>query len=454
MRHPLLAPDLRELIVDGDANALRDFFEGHHPADAAELLDDLAPGEALFVLKLLPDRQRAEMFSYLDPPLQDGVSEGMDIADLASLITHMSHDERADLMSRLPAERSDQILPRLARAEREDIRRLASYEEGTTGSVMTSDYATLPSDATAAAAIERLRHAAPDRETIYYCYVVNDDRKLIGFISLKDLILSPPNRRVADLMQAEPLMVRVDEDQEAAARTLQEYDLLALPVVDADGRLVGIVTHDDVIDVIVEEATEDVHRLGGVEPLDDSYLRTSFFSLFTKRGFWLAILFFGGFLTTTAMVFFNDLVESLPALMLFLPLIVSAGGNCGSQSATLITRALALDELNPGDWFRVLYHEILMGLSLGVALGAVGFLRAILVPDDVTSGLPSSQLALVVALGVACVVIVGNLVGALLPLLLKRLGLDPALMSNPVVASLVDVTGIVAYFAIAQALLL
>jgi magnesium transporter len=450
MRHPLLAPDLRELIEERSEEPLRDFFAAHHPADSAELLDDLKADEVIFVLNLLDGRERAAVFSYLEPELQDGVAGLMERGTLAALLTYMSHDERADLVSRLPAERTEQIMPLLAHAEREDIRTLASYREGTAGAVMTSDYATLPAESTAAAAIERLRHVAPDRETIYYCYVVDDERRLVGFVSLKNLILAPPTRLVSQIMQTEVVSATVDEDRELAAQKLMEYDLIALPIVDSESRLVGIVTHDDVIDVIVDEATEDVYRMGGVEPLGETYLRTPFATLWGKRSFWLAILFVGGFLTTTAMESVEDFYETVPALVLFMPLIISAGGNCGSQSTTLITRALALGEVHPTDWFRVLWHEILMGASLGLALGLVGFARAWFTPGAALKGVDPVKLASVVAVGVAVVVLWGNLVGALLPLALKRCRLDPALMSNPVVASLVDVTGIVAYFAIAK----
>lgn len=454
MRNPLLAPDLREVVADRDEACLRDFFNGHHPADAAELLDDLEPDEVIFVLKLLDGRERAAIFDYLDGPLQDGVAERMDDHDLAALITYMSHDERADLMTRLPTERSDHIYPLLARAEREDIRRLQSYEAGTTGAVMTSDYATVPADDTAAHAIDRLRHEAPDRETIYYCYVVDDQRHLKGFVSLKNLILAPPHRRVVDIMQEDCVYAVVDDDAEATARKLGEYDLIAMPVVDHDHKLVGIVTHDDMLDLVVEEATEDVHRLGGVGPLEDGYLHTSFRILWLNRALWLSILFAAGFLTTTALSNFEDVFRKIPALVLFVPLIVSAGGNCGSQSATLITRALALGELTPRDWFRVFVHEVLMGLSLGLALGCLGFVRALMAPDDSYPEGALLMLAGTIGLAVSVVVLCGNLVGALMPLLLKRLGFDPALMSNPFVASLVDVTGIVTYFALASVILL
>lgn len=454
MRHPLLAPDLREVILDRDEAVLREFFGPHHPAEAAELLDDLQPEEVSFVLGLLSGRERAAIFSYLDAPLQDGVAAIMERNSLAALLTYMSHDERADLAERLPQERLAQIMPLLAHAEREDIRLLTSQAEGTAGAVMTSDYATLPAEISAAQAIERLRQEAPDRETIYYSYIVDAQRKMIGFVSLKDLILAPPTRPVAQIMQTDVVNVRVDEDQEVAAKKLAEYDLIALPVVDADDRLVGIVTHDDVIDVIVQQATEDVHRMGGVGMLEESYLRTPFVTLWSKRAFWLAILFVAGFMTASVLSDNESLYREFPELMLFLPLIISAGGNCGSQSATLITRALALGELRPGDWFRVLWQEILMGASLGLTLGLVGVARVWLTPREDVTRLTILALMQIVGVGVAVVVVCGNLVGALSPLVLKRCGLDPAVMSNPVVASLVDVTGILAYFAIANVMLL
>ncbi|HEY4312310.1 MAG TPA: magnesium transporter [Pirellulales bacterium] len=460
MRHPLLAPDLRELVLEREEKALRDFFVPHHPAATAELLDDLAPEESLYVLALLGGRVRAEVFSYLEPELQDGIAQLMDRSVLAALVSAMSHDERADLITRLPEERTQQILPLLAQAEREDIRRLTAYKEDTAGAVMTSDYATVPAELTAAAAIDRLRHEAPDRETIYYCYVLDDHRRLVGFVSLKNLILAPPQRRVVDLMQREVISSVVDEDQEIAAGKLMEYDLLALPIVDHENRLVGIITHDDVADVIVEEASEDVYRLGAVGPLDDSYLRTPLVTMWGKRSFWLAILFCAEFMTMMVLLRYKETFDAVPGLVLFIPLIISAGGNCGSQSATIITRALALGEVRPSDWFHIVWHEIMMGASLGLTLGAlglvgaIGFLRTLGGHDETVGNVTVAHMAMVVAMGVATVVVCGNLVGATLPLLLKRLGLDPALMSNPVVASLVDVTGILVYFAIAEAFLM
>src|SRR3954449_5486948 len=250
MRTPRRAPHLRELIQAGEIAALRDFFEDHHPARVAEMIEDLEPAEGDAILGVLEPRSRAEVMSYLGTERQVAIVEKMAPSDAAALLRLMSHDERADLVNRLDEDHVDQILPRMAHAEREDIRRLAGYEPGTAGAVMTTDYATLPAHVTVREALDRLRHEAPDRETIYYSYVVDARRKLIGLVSLKALILARPSARIEQIMQTDIVFVRVDEDQESVARKIAQYDLIAIPVVDADGLLVGIVTHDDAMDIL------------------------------------------------------------------------------------------------------------------------------------------------------------------------------------------------------------
>jgi magnesium transporter len=372
---------------------------------------------------------------------------------MSRLIEAMSPDDRVDLLEQLDDAVVDSLLPLVAQAERQDIRLLLSYPEHSAGAVMTSEYASLPADITVGEALSRLRKQAPDSETIYYVYVLDGQRHLLGLVSLRQLILARPTAIVGELMERELIQVHVEADQEEVAQILARYDFLAVPVVDSENRLVGIVTHDDVIDVVVDEATEDVHRLGGVEPLAESYLASPFFTLWRKRVFWLALLFVAELFTVSALKRYERAFEKLPALILFIPLIISCGGNSGSQSTTLITRALALGEIHPADWWRIVSREVLMGLCLGVALGLVGFGRALLVSSADAASVDLSRLATVVALGVTVVVLLGNVLGASLPLLFKRLGLDPAIMSNAFVASLVDVTGIVAYFTIATVLL-
>jgi magnesium transporter len=264
LRNPLLVPDLRELMRDGETDALRDFFGDLHPATVAEVLEDMEPDEGDTVFALLGPRARAEVMSYLDAETQVRIVEAMPTPDAAELFHLMSHDERADLVNRLDDDRVDEILRHMRQAEREDIRRLASYEPGTAGAVMTTDYAELPPGITVREALDRLRHEAPDKETIYSSYVVDPNRRLIGYVTLKKLIIARPSSRIEEVMQGDVIFARVDEDQELVARKIGKYDLIAIPVVDAHDILLGIVTHDDAMDILREEQTEDILAFGGV----------------------------------------------------------------------------------------------------------------------------------------------------------------------------------------------
>jgi magnesium transporter len=310
---------------------------------------------------------------------------------------------------------------------------------------MTTEYASLPADITASEALSRLRSVAPDNEMIYYIYVIGPERHLTGFVSLRDLILARPSALVSDLMERDILSARVDEDQEEVAKKIARYDFLALPIVDGAGKLVGIVTHDDVIDVVREEAVEDVQRLGGLDPLTVGYLQTRVFTLTWKRGMWLAILFFTALFTTTALNRYDETQRKFDWLVWFLPLIMSCGGNSGSQSATLIIAALSTGDVSLRDWYVVVRRELLMGLLLGAGLGVLGLLIAL-----VYVGWPN---ALVVPATVLLVVTCGTIVGSSLPLIFSRVGLDPAMMSNPFVSGIIDILGIVIYMNVALVLL-
>jgi magnesium transporter len=453
MVNPILLPDLRLMLSEQDKVGLAEFVNELHPATAADFSEGLSVEETWQVLAHAQIPRQAEIFEFYPLNKQIEMAQGAGRERMSRLIEAMSPDDRVDLLEQLDDAVVDSLLPLVAQAERQDIRLLLSYPEHSAGAVMTSEYASLPADITVGEALSRLRKQAPDSETIYYVYVLDGQRHLLGLVSLRQLILARPTAVVGDLMERELIQVHVEADQEEVAQILARYDFLAVPVVDSENRLVGIVTHDDVIDVVVDEATEDVHRLGGVEPLAESYLVSPFFTLWRKRVFWLALLFVAELFTVSALKRYELAFEKLPALVLFIPLIISCGGNSGSQSTTLITRALALGEIRPGDWWRIVSREVLMGLCLGIALGLVGFGRAMLVSSADTASIDLSRLAAVVALGVTVVVLLGNVLGASLPLLFKRLGLDPAIMSNAFVASLVDVTGIVAYFTIATVML-
>jgi magnesium transporter len=446
-----LIPDLRELIRDGELAGLRDFFAEHHPARVAELIEDLEEGEGDALYRILPPRNRAQVLSYLEPARQVKLVEAMPAPEAAELLHLMSHDERADLVKRLDEDVLDPVLPYLAQAEREDIRRLASYEPGTAGAVMTTDYVTLPPHITVREALERIRREAPDRETIYYCYVVDHKRRLIGFVSLKRLILSRRAAVIEDIMQRDVILARVDEDQEAVARQIDKYDLLAIPVVDASDQLVGIITHDDAMDILRQEQTEDILAFGGVsrdaEANQESYWRGRIVEAVRRRIGWLLLLFIAGTLTSHVSHFFKGVQLALPDLIDFVPLLIGTGGNAGSQTVGTIIRALALGEIQRNDGLRVLYREWLTGLLMGVVLGAIGFTYTYVLHGN-------AAFAAVIALAILFICMWANSVGALVPILARRFGIDPAVISAPLISTLVDATGLVIFYTVAIVLLI
>ncbi|WP_422926714.1 magnesium transporter [Singulisphaera sp. PoT] len=454
MRNPLLVPDLRELIQAGETEALQDFFGDLHPAHVAEVIEDLEPSEGDTILGLLPPRSRAEVMSYLDSERQVRSVEAMSPDQAATLLHLMSHDERADLVNRLDDERVDRILPFLAQAERDDIRRLSSYEPGTAGAVMTTDYVTLPPHLSVREALERLRHEAPDRETIYYSYVVDSRRKLIGFVSLKRLILSRPTSRIEEIMQRDVIFARVDEDQEAVARQIAKYDLIAIPVVDSSDMLLGIITHDDALDILRREQTEDMLAFGGVsrdaEADEESYWQGRIIEAVRRRIGWLLMLFIAGTITRFVVHSFNWVDDRFPELEFgtYIPLLIGTGGNAGSQTVGTIIRGLALGDIRQQDIVRVVGKEVLTGTLLGILLGALGFgFTWILLGESPTFGA-------VIALAILGICVWANGVGALVPLLARRFNIDPALVSAPLISTLVDATGLLIFYTIAIVLLI
>lgn len=454
MLSPLLLPDLRIAIEERDWETIAAFGIELHPHDVAELLESLAESEAVHAIFDHWDPEvGANVLEYLPPNLQDDLVERLDRTKLARMLEKMSHDERADLVKRMDEDHLSIVMPLVAKAEREDIRRLVAYEEGTAGAVMTSDYAALPASQTVSEALQNLRHMAPNRETIYYLYVLDSDRRLLGHLSLRDLVLAPPYQTVERLMRPDPILITADAPVGEAARLLGEYDLLALPVVDGERRLVGIITHDDAMDIVEEEATEDIHKLGAVAPLEENYLEIDVLTVWRKRVVWLVLLFIGGLLTFSVMEQYHDALKTIGALIFFVPLVTATGGNSGSQAATLMTRALALGQVTLSDWRRVIGREIVVGTLLGVTLGAVGLLRAALAPQEVLGGVEPWALGFTVGFAVAGICLWGSIIGAVLPLLFRRLKIDPALASSPFVATFVDVSGMLIYFNVARVLL-
>ncbi len=454
MVNTLLLPELRELLEEKDAQTLAAVLADLHPVSIAEFSEGLTVEETWQLLDHTSMDRQAEIFEFYPISKQVELVSSVGRDRMGRLIEVMSADDRVDLLRRLDDEVVESLMPLVARAERQDIRLLLSFPEGSAGSVMTTEYATLPANVTAERAITLLRQQAPSRETIYYVYVVDDTQRLIGFLSLRDLILARSSALVEEIMQRDVVAVRVDQDREEAARELARYDFLAIPVVDDQHHLVGIITHDDVIDVMVEEATEDALHMGGVTPIAENYLDAAFTTVWRRRALWLSALFLAELFTFTALASFEDAIKSIVALSLFVPLCISTGGNSGSQAATLITRALALGQVDAKAWFRVLRHELCMGVALGATLGAVAFVRAAMTPHSVLGNANRWVLALVISQSVAAICLWGTLVGSMLPLAFKRLGVDPGYASSPFVATFVDVTGIVIYFSIATLYLL
>jgi magnesium transporter len=454
MINTLYLPELREMLAESDKAGLQEFCTALHPARTAEFMEGLEGAEQWSVLRHAELALREQIFSYFPHERQVEIIESQDRAEVAELIADVAADDRVDLLHDVREEVVEELLPRLPLEIRREILRLREYPEGTAGAMMTTEVAKLGETLTARKALEELGKQAENLETIYYLYVVDDDDHLKGVVSARELVskIGKPDVKLIDLMTPDIVSVSATEDQEEVARKVAHYDLLAIPVVDGQRRLVGIITHDDVIDVVREEATEDAQQLAAVSPLEEGYLQTGVFTLSWKRGVWLTILFFTALFTASALQRYEERLKTWPWLMLFIPLIMSSGGNSGNQSATLIITALSTGNIRLSDWFRIAIRELQVGLMLGGFLAVFGFVVVWLITEDPAAG-QQRWWPLVVPISLVMVVTCGAFFGSMLPLIFKRLGLDPALMSNPFVAGLSDILAIVIYMSVALLLL-
>ncbi|RLT09126.1 MAG: magnesium transporter, partial [Planctomycetota bacterium] len=425
------------------------------------ILDELEDDQIWPILDKAELPIRVEIFEYLSLKRQIGLVEQLDPAKLSELFEWMSADDRVDLLSRMPEDRREDVLRLIARAERNDIRKLLSYDEGSAGAIMTTEYASLPANISVREALDQLRLQAPNSETIYYVYIISEDRRLEGFISLRELILAKPDARLSSIMQRDVIRFKVSEQREVVAQEMGRYNFIALPIVDADDRLVGIVTHDDAMDVVQEEATEDAYLQSAVGRLDDKYEDTPLLTILWKRGIWLLFLSIVALMNARVIGHYRSSTTEAPEvvqhetglatlILLFLPLVMASGGNAGSQSATLFIRMFALqptDSKGGVDGLinrRLILREFTIGLALGVALAALDFFVAF-----VFFGLSFAEAA-AIATTVVIVVILGTSAGTLLPLGLRRSGMDPAIMSNPLIAAMIDILAVVIFYEIAS----
>lgn len=448
MVNTLFLPELREMLQLGQETDLREFCVTLNPGRTAEFMEGLEDAEVWAVLQNAEPYRRAEIFGYFEEDRKLNMLTREPAEQTAVLVEEIPPDDRVDLIHALPAETVAKILPLLPEIDRRDIERLRSYVEGTAGSLMTTDVAKLAERFTAREALEELGRRASDLETIYYLYVVDDNNLLRGIVSARQLVsaISNTTKTLGDLMETDVVVALVGEDQESVAGKVERFNLLAIPVVDSGRQLLGIITHDDVIDVVREELTEDAQRIAAVAPLEDDFLRIGLFKLSYKRGIWLTILFFAALLTAFALRAYEEELETFAWLVWFIPLIISAGGNSGSQSATLVITAMTGGEVKNSDLPRVLSREFVVSLLLGGFLSLIGFLVALAIA-------PTAWAALVIPGTLLSVIFCGCMCGVTLPILFKQMGLDPALMSNPFVAGIVDILGIVIYINVARLLL-
>ncbi|MBL8077016.1 MAG: magnesium transporter [Anaerolineales bacterium] len=446
--------DLESLIASRDFAALREQTRNWPAGDLAELMEPLSAEKEAVVFRLLAREQAADVFSYLSQERQEELLKAMAHEDVAGILNAMSPDDRTSLLEELPANVIQQLLNLLSPQERAIASQLLGYEEDSVGRLMTPDFVRVRSHWTVAYALDHIRRYGVDSETMSMIYVIDKDNKLVDDLRIRQILLAPPESPISDLMDSRFISLKATDHREAAVEAFKDADLIALPVTDTVNTLIGIVTVDDILDVAEEAATEDFQKMGGSEALDEPYMKIAISKMVQKRATWLIILFLSEMLTATAMGRFEDEIAKAVVLSIFVPLVISSGGNSGSQASTLIIRAMALGEVKLRDWWHVMKREILSGLSLGGILGTIGFIRISIWHYLFGAyGEHWFLLALTVGLALVGIVLWGSLSGSMLPFLLRRVGLDPATSSAPFVATLVDVSGLIIYFTVAGLIL-
>lgn len=438
--------EIRELIAERKELGIRGLADRLGPADWADIVIRLDEDEVAVLLESIPDAEIPEILEELDPENAAAILRLQPREEAADLLEAIDPDDATDILAELPAAEAEQILQAMEPEEAAEIRELSAYPPDTAGGRMTPAFVAIAPDVRADDAITLLRRVAEEAETIYYVYVLDDEERLLGVLSLHNLVLTRPSTPVREVMIVDPIRVQARADQETAAQLLVDMNLLALPVVDDEDHLLGIITQDDVADVIEEETTEDFERLGGSQPLDTPYRFASAGLLVRRRVGWLLFLFLAGLLTSQVLEHYQDRLQGVPALIPYIPLIIGIGGNVGSQTVTTLVRAIGVGEVRLSDVGWVLAKEMLVGLTVGLIMGVVGYLRV---------GFPEGfQIGLVVGATIVLVALWSATVAAILPLVLERLGIDPAVVSAPLISTFVDATGLLFYMLIAGALLL
>lgn len=451
----LLQPDLEEMIQQKHWDELRQSLSELDPSDIAELLGDLPDESVAVIFRILSRDLAGQVFSYLSLDQQQRLLRLFSTDVMQAVVQSMTPDDRTRLLEELPGPVTRQLLQVLSPQELQAVRDLLGYPPGTAGRYMTPHYIALPVDMTAGEALAFIRQNGQGKETLNVVYLVDDKGVLQKDARLERIVLADPEVKVSNADQRPLVVVRATEDVEQVVQMFEKYDRVALPVTDDQGHMLGIITVDDVLDLVNREATEDIHKIGGMEALNAPYMEVGFLSMLKKRGGWLSVLFLGEMLTATAMGHFEEEIAKAVVLALFVPLIISSGGNSGSQAATIIVRSLALRELRLRDWWRVLFRELRVSITLGAWLGLIGFLRVVLWQHLgwIDYGEHYLLVGITVWVSLIGVVTFGSVTGSMLPFILRGVRLDPATSSAPFVATLVDVTGLVIYFTVAMLIL-
>ncbi len=445
-RMRLLVPEMRELLEADQLEELKEIVASFEPIEVAEVFEHFSETEQLSLMRELDAPTAAEVFEELHVEEQKRLISDLEQVRAAGVLDEMSPDDRADLFEDLPEELVSRFLALMKQPEAADVRELMKYPGSTAGGLMTTEYASALQEITVEEAMKNLREQAKEFEVVYYLYVDDRAGRLVGVVSLKQLVLSDPGRRLSEIMKSNPVSVQLDMDQEEVAKEVAKYDFLAMPVVDKLGRMRGIVTVDDVVDVIETEATEDMQKMASMEAVDEAYLRVGFLSLARKRIIWLVALLFIETLSGKVLQVYSGAIEAVVALAYFIPLLTGTGGNAGAQTSTMIVRGLATGEISLKDGSRVIVKEILMGLFLGLILGSFAFARAYWGEGNVALGLT-------LGISVIAVVTMATLAGSLLPIFFRLLRRDPAVMAGPFITTIVDVVSLVIYLEVARRLL-
>jgi magnesium transporter len=442
----LLGPDIKQILKE-DPDALSELLDELHAEDLADIISELEPDEAAELLARLPAEDAAPIFERLDEHEQGELVEQMPAASVAEIASEMSSDNRADLFSLLPEAVGEQLFEALQKfdpAAAQEVREIEKWPETSAGHLMTTDFVTVSPRMRVSEAMEIVRKRARERDEFVYTVYAIDEGRMAGVASLRDLLIADPDHQIVEVMRTNVISVPPTMDQEEVARRMAKYDLNVIPVVADDGKLLGVITIDDIIDVLVQEQTEDVQKIAGLEPLDVPYFQTSILTFIRKRAGWLIVLFIEEFFTQTALRHYDPIMEAVKGALLYVPLLISAGGNSGSQSSTLVIRGLALNEIKLGDWWRILLREAGMGIVLGLIIAVIAMGRVMMYPDQ------TFLFALTIGMTVLFIIFAGCTVGSMLPIVLKRLGIDPATSSTPFIASLVDTMGVVIYAHVAM----